>query len=692
MQIFILIFVILLSSYLIGEVVGLKFSQINDIIKYKLPIGFFIYLGFFQLASFGLTYFHVSMQIVQYIFGGVYLALIIGSLLILYGNVKKTKNFQYYKALNKKKSIDYLFIIGFILYHFFITFNSNSLCTTTADQTFYINLVNSNVNADSVNMIHPLTGVTTPLQAIYNFQSFYLVISFLAQSFNITPLLVTVWVVPLLFWITVATTLLNIVYYFKIYKNQPIKRVTVMLTVYFLITGFQYLIKYNMYGSNFRNYIFFYIMIFYYEFFRNKKIEFLKINFLLYLAAIAVQSTSLFLSIMLITSIYMYELFVVRSRQFYQLLIPSIPIIVYMILYYLYHQDYFVVLTLAFIVITCSILFLIKKIRVAINNFLYSKYCLYIITTSAIGLNLISFYMQFKEIDKYYVNLIDFQNYLIEYYSFKFDVSLSIFIINVFTFILRMGLIGTNIYCILNFNKLNSKMKFIIILQIYILVLFYNPFVCSIISKFGTGSVYFRTRALFMSMFLIAAIIVYLFNELENVKKYKNSIFILIFLGLITHLSLNVYQYYNNSYNTISNENPYNYSYRLYDDVVSAAFTLDSYISQTKEVKPKVLTPYFEISYLSNQFISPYHVELVRKKDNEEIQKENADVYEMIDMLDNSYYYTEEELARLKELVYRNDINFLITAQDISPILIDELKSFSKIIYQNTTYLVFEVY
>ena len=72
---------------------------------------------------------------------------------------------------------------------------------------------------------------------------------------------------------------------------------------------------------------------------------------------------------------------------------------------------------------------------------------------------------------------------------------------------IRWGVIVLMIYTLFKWKSLNDLMKWLLVTQFIMIIVFYNPLVCGLISTALTGIVYTRIHEIVMSLVLIAAFI-----------------------------------------------------------------------------------------------------------------------------------------------------------------------------------------
>ncbi|MFR3815833.1 MAG: DUF6077 domain-containing protein [Turicibacter sp.] len=310
LSLLLLIILFVLYSQLVGQAAYSYFPEILGKIKYKWPIGFFIILGLIQLVSFPLQVMHVSMQVVAICYALIFLILSIFVFRYLYAAYcdKRLEIFKFKKA----HLMEYLLILLFIGFNFMICFSTNSFNDMNADQSFYITLVENNVGAEQINGILPLSGQIGWLDSYYNFQAFYLFLTFLSMIFNLDAVLVMAWFVPVLLWLTVSMTFLNLIYYFN-RSNKSWKTMFIFIILWSFVSLFDYFVRYNVYGNNIRLFVFAYLMMGYADYFKSPKLRTLILCGLLWASASSFQSTALFLGIMIMVAIGIYELFYHRK-------------------------------------------------------------------------------------------------------------------------------------------------------------------------------------------------------------------------------------------------------------------------------------------------------------------------------------------------------------------------------------------
>ena len=258
MKLLLVIILFLVYFHYIGNYIYQVFNKYLYWNKFKFPIGFITTIGMIQLVSFPMTYLHVSMKVASIVY------LFILATLFLLATIYFIWKIIHHSSLSSEKNLrEYLFlgliVIGFSGLHLALTFFTNSLNVASSDQSFYITWIENNVNVDQINMITPLTGVISPLHLFYNFQSYFVFLSFISQLFALPSILISVWAAPVILLTFIATSILNACSYFKI-KHKGLIFCFFVIAFIFNFWPIESLAKYNMYIGHLRSYIFIFII------------------------------------------------------------------------------------------------------------------------------------------------------------------------------------------------------------------------------------------------------------------------------------------------------------------------------------------------------------------------------------------------------------------------------------------------
>lgn len=678
-----LIILFALFSQLVGHAVAFYFPDALTNIKYKWPIGFFVILGLIQLVSFPMQYVHCSMQTVSIVYTIVLLILIIAV-----GFTWAKMSCDQRQAIFKLKSeywFDYLLIGGFILFNFILCFSTNSFNDTNADQSFYITLVENNSYAQNINEILPLSGEIGKLDSLYNYQSFYLFLSYVVRLFNLDSVLIMAWFVPCLLWVIVPTTFLNVISYFKLPKKW-----LVMLGAFIFLWVFtdlyDYFVRYNSYGNNIRPFVFFYLMIGYLEYFKNQKFKSLCIYSFLWLSACSLQSTSLFLGIMLMVAYGVYELFYHRQNLIYPLIMSALPLMLYLGFFLAYRTSAIIGYTIFILMILLLIVAKYEKIKQGLNQFLYSKGIRLAIILCIVCIGIVSIIMTPFLDPSISVSPQQFISFLNDKYVFKLDQLRGGEWHNIVFTLIRQIFLILNIIVLTRWNNLDFNLRWLLIIQLILISIFYNPVMTGFISTYITGIVYPRISDIIMSLVLVISIFVYCFNS----RSMKIMVILVASLSL-TYLGLKTINYMTNSFNMIEDKSGYNYLYRMRQDLIDVGQALENYIDEHELERPTVLMTNYEISYFAHNYQLPYTVYHERLVDDESYKAGKQDLYKMRKVLKQSYEIDEEEQFQVPSLLERNQVDLIVTTTVVAPWLTQTLEEIGALIYENSSYQVYQL-
>ena len=103
----------------------------------------------------------------------------------------------------------------------------------------------------------------------------------------------------------------------------------IFIILWSFVSLFDYFVRYNVYGNNIRLFVFAYLMMGYADYFKSPKLRTLILCGLLWASASSFQSTALFLGIMIMVAIGIYELFYHRKELILPLIFSAMPLLVY---------------------------------------------------------------------------------------------------------------------------------------------------------------------------------------------------------------------------------------------------------------------------------------------------------------------------------------------------------------------------
>ncbi len=694
--------------------------------KFKFPIGFITALGSLQLVSFPMQYLHVSSKIVSIIYSSVLIILFL-SATVYFVWKRPFLNYQFTKKIFIEKCFFNLLVVVFIGIHLGLTFFTNSLNIPSSDQSFYITWVENNVDVESINMITPLTGTFNPLHIFYNFQSYSLFLAFISQIFSIPSIFCSVWFGPIFLLVFISTTILNACNYFKVYQ----KRWIIIFFILSIIFNFWYIenyVKYNTYPGPLRSYLFIIIIIVYYEFFHKQQLNYTFIN-LSWLAAIAVQSTTLFNGYLFVGALIIYDIFILKKYLIFNLFKSSLALHLYLFFFLRYAGLY----KLSIIGLTLAIIGLLidrlPKVRQKVLDLIYhdnTKKFIILGYGFFILLTLIITNYGYLEAP---INSSYFVEYLTNYYfnhTYYTDILFSLL-----STVLKVAFFVLNIYLMLKVKSLKNPLRFFIQFQIIFIIFFYNPLVAPFISTFITGSVYFRLRDILY--FVPFTIVCFLYVK----DHFKHSKFILISTLILGSLLgvINIYEYLTYEPNKISNIKTYEYMYRLPKDVVQAGCFLDEYIKNQLEDRTKILptskrsqiyallgdnepsklTDYIslemlemrglgmesrpvvysmnrQINYLSHQYEMFYTINEERGVKNINLidSLEQLDKYALEEIVLNAHWY-EDAALKYTQLLLKFKIDFIVLENNVSSEIKEITTNYYNPIYYDETFSIYEL-
>ncbi len=684
LSLLLLIILFVLYSQLVGQAAYSYFPEILGKIKYKWPIGFFIILGLIQLVSFPLQAMHVSMQVVGICYGLIFLILSIFVFRYLYATYcdKRLEIFKFEKV----HLMEYLLILLFIGFNFIICFSTNSFNDTNADQSFYITLVENNVGAEQINGILPLSGQIGWLDSYYNFQAFYLFLTFLSMIFNLDAVLVMAWFVPVLLWLTVSMTFLNLIHYFN-RSNKSWKTMSIFIILWSFVSLFDYFVRYNVYGNNIRLFVFAYLMMAYADYFKSPKLRTLILCGLLWASASSFQSTALFLAIMIMVAIGIYELFYHRKELILPLIFSAMPLLVYAAFFLSYRSATLLGVIIGAVVFLLAILSCNQQMKLVLNRLFYSRFFRMGIVLGVIGMTLLSIKMvpslneDVSISPRYFIEFL-FDKYAPRrsYITEKNWSMLSLILIRDSLFLLYL-------VALVQFKKLNETLKFALITQWIIILIFYNPLVSAFVSTYFTGSVYMRTGDIIMSLFLIAGLLVYFANHL----RLRGIVIFLACLSTI-QLTTKTYQYLTHDFNQITNTQTFNHLYRMDQDLIDTADFIEAYVEEySNGERPKVLTTHLELNYFAHNYEMLYTVNEERRVFNEVYRQIKPELYLLRDGLRKSYELSEEQQQQFKQTLKYIKPDIVVVPTIAAPWVHELFNEVALSINENTSYGVYKL-
>ena len=457
------------------------------------------------------------------------------------------------------------------------------------------------------------------------------------------------------------------------------------------------LVKYNMCNGYLRGYFFIYIIIAYYELFRKNKISYIFIN-LVWIASVAVQSTSLFNGYLCIGALVLYDIFIAKKNVIFELFKSSIGLHIYLF-FFLRYSYHYKLSTLFFIVVLIGLV--IDRISKIKNWCLSLIYHVNMKKFIIIGYGVLNFIVLLT-INYGYLSTPISSSYFVEYINqFYFDNSYYTQVgFSLLSTLLKFILLAITVLLMTKIVKLPDLVRFFVCYQVILFVFFYNPLTSPFISAFITGSVYFRLRDI---VFCIPLMIVYFIYVKNNIRFGK-----LIIIGVTIMSSAlmlaNIYDYLTFSYNYIPNPTMYNYFYRLPKDTVDVSLFLDEYVEQnytpencqlasTEEwmtdvetCRPKVYSTNRQINYFSNKYEMLYTIHEERNLKNINIDEsfEALDKFALEQLVVHTNEY-KQHVYKYRSMLSKYKVDLIVLENNVSDIIKGQtLLDFDRIYYNDT--------
>lgn len=670
---------LLVLSHAIGKIVSIKIN-LNEKLPYSIPLGFFIILGLYELITFPVMTWHLSSQILV-----ILTVCLIGGLSI-------------YALLNTKDwlkitfNFDWLVIIAMsaVLILFYMSFSS--LNYTGEDFNFYIPFVGSNVNVDKVNWINPWNGDSSPVSWMYNFQSYYLLLSSISQITKIDYTLVTLWLPSILYFTIMPLCLFNVVAYFFKDMNRWLKYLVVFI-LFFVINDTLSSLIYPFYGNQFRPFIMIYMMFSYLAYQQSPNVYTNILLAILMFSHFSVQSTGLFIGGILVILLMIYEAFFATSKHLEGPFILSLPLAVYLVGIIHTISPILSGFALVMMLIGYLLVFYFFKRTSVMMLSLYRGLMVLIVGVIILG----SIILTALGIDSPVSIQSFFPDYLsgITYFMSNEMIRLTSVLLplKVIYVILTWGLVlGAILY-----KDGCEEYKFYRTIIAGTLLLFYNPIVAPFVSKYLTGVVYGRVTILIFSLITFTIGLKY-YVELGKTKKSQIA---LIGIGLIvaglTFAGNSLIQFQDYQLKFILRDTRYDLFYKMPYNLMVTLEELDAYKRDyylEPDYRPTILSCDLRTRTLYEEGILAFDV--VRLREFYENYDENPYDYRMFlyAIITDSHRYAKNDPGVFDDLERRLrefSIDFVILPLGGAPQLYDAFRSFSERAYINDEYVVYHL-
>lgn len=636
---------------------------------YKSPLGFFLILGGYQIITFPLMTLRGNLSIL-YAVTIVYL-----TMLLVFSIFRGLKVVQYINEIFKTKEFFFCLCVSVILILIYSRFN---VLSTLSDFNFYIPLVGTNNHGGWINNYDPWNGIQNSLSWMYNFQSYYLLLSSISYLFNIEELLLVLWVPTTIFFILFPLIVFDIIKMMGLDKIK-INKYIVFLIISFLSQLNLFFIEFAYYGNNFRTYVFLYLLMLIEMFFKtgNRKLNYLVI--VLGFAHISFQSTALFISIMLLIVILIYDEWKTKSYNIKFSFLFTIPIFCYGFAI-IFIQNRLIALLLTAIYISSRLL-LSQLLKRDYKNFISSAIRM-VLVCIILCIYSISIFMEIRN-GGLLMYFKDFIRIVLGYFSTESNRSVVDY--------LQLLLFGSGITTFIYYTWKKRHQTFLTLLPLITIILFFNPLVFAFVSDYLTGIVYDRTLIMIYSMITIA-IIIYFINELRW-GRYIFYCMLLLSTGIFLD-TLNQ-ERFNDKLFKKADEVTYDLSTKLPKDLVDITQFLENYVDYyyAEPYLPSILSSDLRIRLIYNQnylkfTVSDYRYSTILDEDNENYWL--TYLYKLISESGNSYFISAD-LSHIQDIIKSYPIEYIITPSHISVNLEETLSSFCRWIYGNTSYRLYQV-
>ncbi len=677
-------------SFLAGELV-LNKLKLSDRFVFATPIGFYVFLGLYQLLIYPVQYFHLK---------GIYLvySLFIISLLILGWAIKNYEVFLK-KRFNLKKIILILFVTSICTILYYFTSNVELICDSYAltsadnDLYFYIRMISENSKLSmGVNSTDIINGnQLISVSSLYAFTGIIHMFSAMTVIFNLRSITLVFWFCFIILRIFTLMNMFNIEKLLNI--NKYLKNIYKITVIFSLFIGFGFVS--GFYPVNFRWFtgmtsILIFCLI---NYFKENNDKWIFLYCILTLGLLASQSTQLFISAALFVVAAVYDSVINKKFNVRILSIISFPVLLYSAFFIAYSMNEHLIMMIFLI------LFMLINI---LSKFFPKLFDYRIVLLSGITALIVMILYGFvgkgatfsflESIDYFskYTSCLFFDS---EFVKSPFDI---------------LGNIGQRLLflcpfiSIFNFKKNNIEMNICSIFMITTILLFYNPLVMPFVSTFMTGIVYHR-----LELLIINSVYYFIFlNVLDEKKVYFNKMLLISVLLSSVTLCKDVVGYLSHYDEYSLNAEP---KYKISNDVIEISDFLDDYFYDQEITvlypitianlrlynecfQTSTLVPY----WYQNSF---YHDDFIYKYDElDDLMKIQCMMELPIDYFTNYYYEFEpERVPDLKQILLESDADIVIMKKWADPegedrIYHELLSQFTEIIYDNDTYQIYRIY
>lgn len=613
----------------------------NTVLKKDFPeitIGFFVSLAISQvilmyplLRARSTDWLYIPMIIILFFF--------IASVLLHL--LKRNFFFNWKKALFVLLS----FCLAAIIIVLFEEFES-----VPSDKHFYLGQILENTNADFLNSFDAFSGKSAHVPFPYRYQSYYFLLSGICKVFDVEPLMMAIWIVPLFLTVCKAETL-----YWLIEKKNLKPRNLVLILFFLLDLSF---LKNAVNGASFKFPLYILIYSCFESIYSSENVATSVINMLIMCmlsgAGIAVHSSFLFQGAIILVALVISLVIKKKDKQIIYLLPSGIVLLTYACFFFnkgrLSEKLWLVS------AITLFVYYFIRKIPKILH--IIHKIC-------SLTVLILIWSMSIKIIIDN-TQLLGFSDFVT--YFFQDANNLSSFFQSIFYF---MMLVLTFWYVIK--NKFNSFEA--VILSIYYLY-FFNPLSIYFVSKYLTDTVYFRIdEFIYKTPYFLICILASI--NMKKIIKYGFAL-----LGGLTILS-----YF--EINKIYKLNSMSLVYRMPDTFVSISKNLAEYIHNydVDDYKVRVISTDLRFRFFSEDSELYFCGNDFRNYYDSTRSDEFSYPSFLYFMLTNAHGATNEMYDLMNRVIVDNGIAFILIDKDNAERVDNKLSSKCLVILENEDYV-----
>lgn len=466
-----------------------------------------------------------------------------------------------------------IFIIIFVLFALYYTYNTTFGDINGFDTTFYLNMFAGNMGGHKLNSIHYVWGNVEPgvVNRMYAFQSYYYYADclyfFIAKWFNLLhinfyPTLSFVWTFQIVFFASIATIITETIQHFSNKKQLLLTSIGILM---FFYVRYQFNSVYGFFGNTLKAISLSYASLLLYLYFKDYNKSYLYLFYCSLLATCAFTSTGSFISILFLFAAFFF-IYEHNNNYVKECSIIIFPVFVDILTV----ATYKTIIGIPLSTIICLILF-----------FFGNKLSKLIYGNKKVVLVLLTICM--------FIASRFFSNGLFDFSGFFSRIGTTYdMVLYFFNFSIKKGFSASNVYIIicdllvlLNLIfKRNDKMMTIAWILI---ICFFNPFCCNFLSAINT--VYYRAYEIILNPFTIIYMTNNIFGMLDN-KAINYSISIIVLFVITYTANLSKPMYYHESY--IPSKD-YNGFYRMNNDEIDVINELKVYCLDKEN--PRIITP-----------------------------------------------------------------------------------------------------